>query len=163
MIKKYSIIIIGLALFSCITNNGFVKNNEFYDYIKNNNIYISYSIDVSKYIAFDFETFDLSIEQKNNLISFIEVFQSSDKYIKNINYENLIKDDIRRIDLKRIDVIGFNAGVAETEYGIYCVFYSGKRIVDYSIFDEAENLWRTFNIALYQIKDDEIKFDGWHY
>jgi hypothetical protein len=161
IMKRYAIIIIGLVLFSCVENNkSFVENRNFREYIKNNNICISYSIDISKYIGKDFETFDLSNEQKNDLIHFINVFQSSDKYIKNINYENLAKDDTRRIDLKRIDVIGFNG---KAEYGIYCVFYSGEKIVDHSEFDKDKNLWRTFNIALFQINNDDIKFNGWHY
>jgi hypothetical protein len=152
--RKCVIIIIGLVLLSC------VENSNFHEYVKNNNIYISYSIDISKCIGTDFETFDLSNEQKNDLIHFINVFYSSDKYIKNINYENLVKYDIRRIDLMRIDVIRFNGKV---EYGIYCVFYSGEKIVDHSEFDKDRNSWRTFNIALYQINNDDIKFNGWHY
>jgi hypothetical protein len=159
--KKYTIIITGLALLSCIEDNkSYAENCNFHEYIKNNNVFIFYSIDISKYIGTDFETFDLSNEQKNDLIYFINVFQSSDKYIKYINYENLVKSDIKRIDLMRIDVIGFNG---KAEYGIYCLFYSGKKMVDHSKFDNDKNLWRTFNIALYQINNDDIIFNGWHY
>jgi len=95
-------------------------------------------------------------------MNFIEIFQSTDKYIKYINYDS-IKDDVMRIDLRRIDVIGFNKGVVEEKYGIYCMFYSKNKLVEYSQFYEKENLWWTFNIALYEIINDKLKFRGWHY
>jgi glutaredoxin-related protein len=100
--NKFQIIILGLVLFSC------VENNEFNEYLKNNNINVLYSIEESKYIGIDFETFDLSGEQKNNLKHFLKLFQSSNQYIKKINYENLAKYDLQKIDLVNIDVIGFN-------------------------------------------------------
>jgi hypothetical protein len=165
MTDKFILIIACFALFSCSTNGESGKynisfSNEFNEYIKNNNIHISYSIDNSKYVGPDFYTFDLSKEQKENLIHFIQIFQSSDKYIKYINYENLAKYDIKRIDIRTIDVIGFNI---KAQYGIYCTFHSKNKIAEYSVFDKAENLWWTFNIALYQIiNDDDLKFDGWH-
>jgi hypothetical protein len=151
MTNKFQIIILGLILFSC------VENDEFHEYLKNNNINILYSIEESKYIGIDLETFDLSNEQKNNLRRFLTLFQSSNQYIKDINYENLKKNDLRKIDLIRMDVIGFNNKV---EYGIYAVIYSKDKMVDYSTFDEKENLWRTFNIAIYQIIDDKLEFKG---
>ena len=154
MINKYLPIIIVLILFSCTTNNVF---NE---YINNNNISALYSTDDSKYIGIDFETFDLSSEQKDNLMYFIETFQSSKIYIKNINYKSLVKYDVMKIDLAKIDVIGFNN---EKEYGIYCIFYSKNKITEYSKFDNTENLWLTFNIALYQFNNNKLEFNGWHY
>jgi hypothetical protein len=175
---RSSIIIIGLVLFSCVGNNKFVENNIFNEYIRNNTITISYSVDVSQYVemysidgsqyvTIGFQGFDLSNEQRNNLIHFIEVFQSSDKYIKYIN-KDLNKYGIIRIDLRKIDILGFNYTMEnEIEYGIFCVFYSkekAKHSTTSSIFDEAENLWSTYNMALYRINnDDDIKFCGWHY
>jgi len=160
--NKFVIIIIVLALFSCVKNNESVTNNKFHEYIKNNgtNINILYSIDDSKYIAPDFETFDLSSEQKTNLIRFLEVFKSSDKYIKNINYDNLINDGIKTIDLLRVDIFGW---LDREDYGIYCMFYSKDKISDHSQFDETKNLWRTYNIALYKFRNDELEFTGFFF
>ena len=159
--------LIGLLLFSCGTNNELHLNkdipysDEFYKYLVNNNINKFYSIDNSKYTGSDYFTSDLSKEQKNKLLHFIEVFQSSDKYIKYINYENLAKYDMKKIYLQAIDVIGFNNIV---QYGIDCVFYSKNKIQDHSIFDEKENLWYTFNMALYHVNNGgDIEFDYWRF
>jgi len=142
--------ILGFLLFSCI------ENNKFNEYIKLNNMEINYSIEDSEFIGYYFYTFELTNEQKDNLLNFINIFESSDEYIRNIYNENVI-----HYKLNRIDIIEFNN--IDNQYGIHIIFYSKNKLVDYSIYDGEKMLWWTFNIALFQIINGEIKFDGWHY
>ena len=147
---KNIFLILGLLLFSCNENNKFVA------YTKSNNMDIDYSMENSMRIGNDLDTFELIDEQDNNLLYFVNLFESTDKYIKNIYNENVIQ-----YKLYRIDIIEFNN--VDNQYGIYIIFYSKNKLTDYSIYDEEKILWRTFNIALYQIVNGEIEFDGWHY
>ena len=116
----------------------------------------NYSIEDSMCIGNDFDTFELSNEQKDNLLNFINIFESSDEYIRNIYNENVIQ-----YKLDRIDIIEFNN--FDNQYGLNIIFYSKNKLVNYSIYDEEKNLWRTLNIALFRIVNEKIKFDGWHY
>ena len=116
----------------------------------------NYSIEDSMCIGNDFDTFKLSNEQKDNLLKFINIFESSDEYIRNIYNENVIQ-----YKLDRIDIIEFNNFY--NQYGLNIIFYSKNKLVNYSIYDEEKNLWRTLNIALFRIVNEKIKFDGWHY
>ena len=147
---KYLFLIFGLLLFSCNVNN------KFNTYIISNNMNKNYSIKDSLYIGKDFDTFELTYELKDNLLKFINIFESSDEYIINIYNENVIQ-----YKLDKIDIIEFNN--IDNQYGLNIIFYSKNKLVDYSIYDEEKMLWRTFNIALYRIVNGKIEFNGWHY
>jgi hypothetical protein len=143
---KNTIFIFCFLLFSCIT---YKDNTDYYLFAKNNNILINYSIDDSEFIDNNFVRYKLTDEQKRELMKFLDMFESTDEYIKNIIHRTTFKYDIQSIN------------VFQSYYGLSISFYSTKRLAEHSEYDEENGYWYTFNIADFTIENGKMRFIGW--
>jgi hypothetical protein len=148
---KNTIFIFCFLLFSCIT---YKDNTDHYLFAKNNNILINYSIDDSEYVDFGVGAQELTEEQKKELMNFLEMFESTDEYIKNIIHKTTFKYDIKSIYV----FPHFNGGYY---YGLGTIFYSTKKLAEHSKYDEENEYWYTFNIAEFIIENGKMRFIGW--
>ncbi|MDR1839225.1 MAG: hypothetical protein LBQ93_06555 [Treponema sp.] len=146
---KYIILVFCFLLLNCVTKKG---NINYYSFIKENNINVNYLINDSEFIDNDFVTYKLTLEQKEKIMNFLRIFESTDEYIYYIVHRAVFKYDIIKIDLFYNDY----------DYGFYINFYSTEKITQHSKYDNINECWQTFNIAYFKMENDKIIFIGWH-
>jgi hypothetical protein len=136
---------------------------DYYLFIKNKNINLSYSINDSVYVSYskaesdgsDNAAYELTYEQKNEILNFLELFESDYRNIENIIHRTAFKYDVFRIVL-------FDYWRGGYSYCLCTNFYSTEKLAEHSIYDDENKYWETYNIALYVIEDNKISFIGWH-
>jgi hypothetical protein len=139
-------------LLNCVTNK---EDKNYYSFTKENNINVNYLIDDSEFIDNDFLIYKLTFEQKEKLMIFLKIFESTDEYIENIIHRTVFRYDISKIDL-------FKNYYNDYNYGFYINFYSTEKIALHSEYDNSRACWQTFNIALFRVENNKIIFIGWH-
>jgi len=125
---------------------------SYYSFAKDNNIDINYLIDDSEYIDNDLSVCKLTYEQREKLVNFLNIFESTDEYIKNIIHGTAFQYEITKIDVFYNDY----------NYGFYINFWSTEKLAHHSKYDDNKKYWQTFNIAHFRLENDKIRFIGWH-
>ena len=148
---KYIISVLCFLLLNCVTNKG---NINYYSFTKENNINVNYLINDSEFIDNDFVTYKLTLEQKEKIMNFLRIFESTDEYICSIIHRTVLEYDIIKIDLFYNNY--------DYNYGLYINFYSTEKIAQHSKYDNIKGYWQTFNIAYFKMENDKIIFIGWH-
>jgi hypothetical protein len=159
---RYAILIFSIFLINCVTNKEFI---DYYSFIKENNINLNYSIDDSVYVSYgrdddyyidnDNAARELTDEQRIKLNIFLEMFELDYRNIENIIHRTAFKYDVLQIVL-------FDYWRGGYSYCLCTNFYSTERLAEHSKYDDEYKCWKTFNIALYVIEDNKIRFTGWH-
>jgi hypothetical protein len=100
----------------------------------------------------------LTDEQKIILGKFIEIFNSDNRYINELERQSKTKTfSINSIFIEYIDF--------RKEYVIVLsiIFYSDRKIYEMWQYDETNNFWWTFNCPIYSISGNDLKLYGWYF
>jgi len=105
-----------------------------------------------------FDDYNLTHEQKIILEKFIKIFNSDNEYINEL--KRVSKTDTFSINHIFIEEIDFMKG----DYiGLAITFYSDHKIWDMWQYDEKNNFWWVFNVAIYSINENDIELLGWYF
>ena len=105
-----------------------------------------------------FDDYNLTHEQKIILEKFIKIFNSDNEYINELKRAS--KTDTFSINHIFIEEVDFLKG---DYFGLAITFYSDHKIWDMWQYDEKNNFWWVFNVAIYSINENDIELLGWYF